>query len=169
MSKELIDRIKASSEFTSYSSILSMSRSSIDCSSNTEEILRIHKLRSSRSMTKKSNTKNMIEVSISEMANRSRLVELRLNMHKVYNALNFAITTLHDFCRVKYSAHLGSNREQRDALLSSITSDGSQFLDQIASVLEISQEVISDIESTAWTLKRVVEIKELETRPENKI
>jgi chemotaxis methyl-accepting protein methylase len=161
------DEVTSSEIYSDYSKILKRAQSVFDYQDAVQEVIDLHNGRSSRKLKPAEfSVKRMVDANIQDQANRSRIVELRMSVLKLYSTLEFAMGAVGDFMIAKYGKQLGTNSEERQARVATLTTAGGKFLQRLNSFLEISEEAIKDIESTSWTFKEITKELELNSRPD---
>lgn len=138
-----------------------------------EEAIRIHKMRDSRTLALKSNIsgKRIVKAALNDSAYRSRLVEIR-SMLKHQTTL---LSTAHNLVTSSLLSRFGNTilkdlrtKTEKEAVIDTLPDidSGSRKLSTMYTLCELCDDVIEDIDKSAWTLKLAMQGLELTIRGE---
>jgi hypothetical protein len=134
-----------------------------------DEVERIQEERSSRPLILKPSTKRIVAMNMQEQAMRSRVIYIALSARKSYDLLNFSCDTIHEWIISQFRSQLTGNQSEKFYTASRFTVKYRQHLTLLATLLEVCDMVVKDIDSSSWRLKSVVSTLELESRPEVRV
>ena len=127
-----------------------------------KELLRIHKTREVRILSPQSPKfmEAFLSASIRDMAQRSRVSEIRMETGRCLKTLKVAVDALRDYLYVSYSQRLSfvRTKEERMMVLDIILRP---FLDRMADcerVLDMCDIITADIDKAGFALKTAAEV-----------
>lgn len=126
----------------------------------TKEIEQIHKSRSIRFLTQSSPRfiESVVDASLLDQANRSRLTEISMSCFRAENTLNEALEPLRAYLLMTYSSDLTfvRTKEERNQVISMALAPFIKFCSKSSQVRELANLVIADIDKGAWSLRLLV-------------
>ncbi len=133
----------------------------LDADSLIKEIEQIHKARSVRFLTQSSPRfiEAVVDASLMDQANRSRLAEISMACYKAESTLNEALVPLKSYLLMTYSADFSGVRtkEERIQIINMALAPFTKFLDRITRTKSLASMVIEDIDKGAWVIKSLIE------------
>ena len=132
-----------------------------------KEIEQIHKGRSIRFLTQSSPRfiEAVVDASLLDQANRSRLTEISMHCYKAESTLGEALDNLKTYLLLAYSADLSfiRTKDERMQILNITLAPFIKFMKEVAKVRAVADMVISDVDKGAWSLKLLVSAYQLKT------
>lgn len=141
----------------------------------TEEVMDIHKTRSVRFLSRNGNDGRFIEKivdsSLRDQANRSRLAEISMQCFRAQASLNEALEPLQEYLIMTYGPEMSfvRTKDERKQLVEMALRPFYKFISQCGTLRQLTDIVISDIDKAAWSLKLLVSTYELNNRPEQSL
>ncbi|QJT70869.1 hypothetical protein GR7B_00071 [Vibrio phage vB_VcorM_GR7B] len=136
-----------------------------------EEVQRTHASRKSRLLGVKRgiSSSKINKASLQDIAFRSRIVEIRSEVRLQLNAVDSAFGIVHSSMLGKYSASIlkpYNTKSEKESVISSLPSmqRAQRLVDGFSSLVELCDDVIEDIDKTAWALKLAMQGIELALR-----
>ena len=130
-----------------------------------KEIEQIHKTRNIRFLSQASPRfiEAIVDASILDQSNRSRLVEISMRCFRAETSLNAALDPLRTYLLSKYAAYFRSirTREERRQVLDMALAPFLKFIGRTTEVRGLADMVIADIDKGAWSLKLLVSAYQL--------
>jgi hypothetical protein len=126
----------------------------------TTEVEQIHKARGIRFLTQSSPRfiESVVDASLLDQANRSRLTEISMQCYKAENTLSEALDPLRSYLLMTYSADLGfvRTKDERSQLVNMALAPFLSYVGKVSQVREMANMVIKDIDQGAYSLQRLV-------------
>lgn len=168
---ELVSRIKSDDKYKRLYKIFSQNDLyNIPFQAWRDEVERIHKTRGIRILRQESGKflDKVIDASIEDQANRSRLCELRLKCVRAEGALLEGVDALEEYLLLRYSSEMGAIRtkDERNKVINLALRRFQKFLKEIKTLMDMTEIVISDIDKAAFSLQRIITAFELHSKPE---
>ena len=131
------------------------------------EILGLHNSRSIRGHRGDLSQKDVIKVVMEDQSYRGRIVQIRVETMYIFNTLNSTITAFKGYVLSNYRKYIrGSTVSEREAHLNDLVKLGAAELENLGNLLEVSQEIIDDIDKASYAIKHVIEVKQVNGRGE---
>lgn len=136
------------------------------------ELSDLHKSRSTRLLSSSGfpTGKKVAAAASKEIAVRSRAVEICIEIARNRNWLNISMSTMKNRIEVEHSTFLGSigvrGVTERKSIAQSVMARAQKVLDQLDTITEIADLVISDIDQAGYALKHIVDSLQVATRRE---
>lgn len=125
-----------------------------------DEIDQIHKGRGIRFLAQSSPRfiESVVDASLQDQANRSRLTEIAMHCYKAENTLNEALTNLKTYLLMAYAADLGfiRTKDERLQVVNMALAPFQSFMAEVAKVRALANMVIDDVDKAAWSLQRLI-------------
>lgn len=125
-----------------------------------KEIEQIHKSRSIRFLTQSSPRfiESVVDASILDQANRSRLTEISMSCYKAENTLTEALDPLRMYLLTAYAEDLkfARTKEERTQIINMALAPFLKFIANTTQVRTLADMVISDIDRGSWSLRLLV-------------
>ena len=101
----------------------------------------------------------VVDASLMDQANRSRLAEISMACYKAESTLNEALVPLKSYLLMTYSADFSGVRtkEERIQIINMALAPFTKFLDRITRTKSLASMVIEDIDKGAWVIKSLIE------------
>lgn len=132
----------------------------LDTDSLIKEIEQIHQARQIRFLTQASPRfiEAVVDASMLDQANRSRLAEISMKCFKAENTLTEALEPLRTYLLLTYSADLGfvRTKDERNQLISMALAPFMRFISRVNQVRELANIVIIDVDKGAFSLQRII-------------
>jgi hypothetical protein len=139
----------------------------LDADSLIKEIEQIHKARAVRFLTQSSPRfiEAVVDASLMDQANRSRLAEISMACYKAESTLNDALVPLKSYLLMTYSADFSGVRtkEERLQIINMALAPFTRFLDRITKTKTLASMVIDDVDKAHWTLRGHIEAMKLKS------
>ncbi len=137
----------------------------LDAESLIKEIEQIHKARAVRFLTQSSPRfiEAVVDASLMDQANRSRLAEISMACYKAESTLNEALVPLKSYLLMTYSPDFSGVRtkDERVQIINMALAPFTRFLDRVTKTKALAGMVIDDIDRAAWSLRGHVEAMKL--------
>lgn len=135
-----------------------------------DEILRIHSVRGVRFLTT-SDAKffdRVIDASIQDQANRSRLSEILMQCVRARGTLDNALSPLREYLLIRYANEITflRTKDERVRVVNMALASFQRFLDKVDIVEQQARIVVEDIDKASFSLKRIIEAYTLHNKPE---
>ncbi len=131
----------------------------------TKEIEQIHKTRNIRFLTQSSPRfiESVVDASLMDQANRSRLTEIAMACYKAENTLQEALEPLREYLLLSYAADLAfiRTKDERGIVLNMALAPFVKFIFRVTQVKQLAEMVIKDIDQGAYSLQRLVAAMQL--------
>ena len=125
-----------------------------------KEIEQIHKTRNIRFLTQSSPKfiESVVDASIMDQANRSRLTELSMACYRAETSLSEALDPLKSYLLLHYAEEFVGIRtkDERNKILEVTLSPFLKFIAKTTQVRNLANMVIEDIDRGAWSLRLLV-------------
>lgn len=167
--KTLHDLVVSADKYKRYSRVTEAMIASQDLKALSEEVDKMHKIRSDRNQHINVSVKRLIKLNMEDQAFRSRIIHVVMSVRKVYDILEFAASTIEAWIMSQYRAHLTGSWADRNAVACRFTVSARQHLVGMSSLLEFCDQAIKDIDSASWRYKAILTAMELNSRPEMRI
>lgn len=132
-----------------------------------KEIEHIHKARNIRFLSQASPRfiESVVDASIMDQANRSRLVEISMACYKAENTLLEALDPLKTYLAMTYSSDLTfiRTKDERNQLLNMALAPFMKFIGRVQQVRQLSTMVIDDVDKGAWSIKALIAAMQLKS------
>lgn len=142
----------------------------LEVSKLSEEINRIHKVRSSRYLdqNKPEIIRDIVGAGLNDSAQRSRLCEIEMQCAQCADSLEDATKALTEYLIIAYGQAMGSVRtkDERLQLMRIALKPFLSFIKEVNLVRDLAKIVISDIDKTYWYLQLTLNSYEIRHRPE---
>lgn len=129
------------------------------------EIDQVHKGRGIRFLAQSSPRfiESVVDASLQDQANRSRLTEIAMHCYKAENTLSEALTNLKTYLLMAYAADLGfiRTKDERLQVVNMALAPFQAFTAEVAKVRALANMVVEDIDRGAWSLKLLVSAYQL--------
>lgn len=139
----------------------------------TKEVMDIHKTRSIRylSRTEGRFIEQIVDASLRDQANRSRLAEISMVCFRAAASLEEALTPLQEYLIMTYGPEMSfvRTKDERKQLVEMALRPFYKFISQCTTLRQLTDIVIVDIDKAAWSLKLLINAYELQNRPEQTI
>ena len=140
--------------------------------SHLKEIDQIHKARNIRFLTQASPRfiESIVDASIRDTADRSRLVEISMTCYKAETSLQEALEPLRSYLLATYASGFSSIRTiaERNRVLNMALAPFVKFISQTTQIRTLANMVIEDIDKGAFSLQRLIAAMQLKNgRGEN--
>ena len=125
-----------------------------------KEIEQIHKTRGIRVLTQSSPRfiEAVVDASLLDQANRSRLVEISMGCYKAENTLTEALDLLRTHLLMTYAVDLAfvRTKDERNQIVNMALAPFMKFVSRAAQCRELANMVIKDIDQGAYSLQRLI-------------
>lgn len=127
-----------------------------------EEIQRLHKMRSSRSLerTGKAFLDKVVEANLMDQSYRSRLAEIQMECARSLSKYEPVIDDLVTYMHAQYQESLKgffTAKGDRIEFLQNLCKDNTRFMREISSVEEAAKTIIVDIDKAGYMFKNLIE------------
>lgn len=139
----------------------------------TAEVMDIHRTRAVRFLSRNDGRfiEKIVDASLRDQANRSRLAEISMQCFRAQASLEEALTPLQEYLLMTYGPEMSfvRTKDERKQLVEMALRPFYKFISQTQRLRELTDIVISDIDKAAWGLRLLVNAYELSNRPEQTI
>jgi hypothetical protein len=156
---ELKEEILESKTYRKFKKVVSAIRDQFDPGKIDAEIKSLHSGRLTRSMgsATKINPKQMIDAVIREVANRSRLVEIRVNLVEQKVNLEKAIKAIRNYFLSEFQVPGLKYKTDRVAYFSRFYREAQFLLDEIDRLIDSCDHFVKDIDQTGFGTRLIKE------------
>ena len=130
-----------------------------------KEIEQIHKARAIRFLAQGNPRfiESIVDASIMDQANRSRLAEISMACFKAESTLNEALVPLRSYLLLTYADEFAGIRtkEERTQVINMALAPFTAFIERVTKVRSLSSMVVDDIDKGAWSLERTIKAMQL--------
>lgn len=151
--------LKKDSKYKKFKRIV-LSTKELNLDSLLDEIANLHSSRASRLLKAKNiSPKALIDANVQDQAYRSRLVEILVMILRQYGPLELAYGVMQDYISTHFADLLPvrAKADRAAYLRSGVLHTAWTLLSKLERVRDSAQEVIADIDKTAWALKNMLE------------
>ena len=170
---QLIADIRADAEYKKFKRILQTTQERLDFEVIVEEARSLHQSRVVRSLYGKKaySPKNVLDASAQEVANRSRLVELRLRLASELSILEQALSLAKKYVSTEYADDLAEfkTRDQRIAFVDRVFRAAIEYHNEGQQVVETLDFLIQDIDKASYHISTMKEILSLLTEKRGRV
>lgn len=137
-----------------------------------EELTALHTTRKTRHLRRRKNSMSfghdLVDGMLQDQAARSRATEILAQCVKVTDGMKEMLTNLRDYLSVEYSSMLKviGTVAERKAFIENVMRPFYQFLNQIETLQQHCNLLITDIDKANYTYKNLVEVLKVLVRPE---
>ena len=139
----------------------------------TNEVMEIHKTRSVRFLSRHEGhfIEKIVDASLRDQANRSRLSEIAMTCYRAQASLEEALEPLQEYLIMTYGPEISfvRTKEERKQLVEMALRPFYKFVSQCSTLRNLIEIVVVDIDKAAWSLKLLISAYELHNRPEQSI
>lgn len=173
MSSQVIEKLESCPKVKKFKRMLEDGDFSVDISGFIDELDRMHKTRTIRLISKKDvlhNAQNkLIDASIQNQAYRSRCVEIKMICYRAESNIVQHKDLLINYLKATYKKALSVYRtnSERDNVIGLVLNDSLYMIQQLQLVQELSDMIIDDIDKASWSLKTLIEVLKIATKPED--
>lgn len=163
--------IKRSKAFLQYKRILKSIQEELDVVKLADEAKALHSGRKSRFLDRRNlDPKTLVEANLQDVANRSRLVEIIVQLNEHASNLETTVKAVRRHLLFEYGDRTGIGAVRaRSAYFDRYFREGEQFLAEVDNLLKSIDHYIKDIDQTGFALKRSVDILQLIYKPERSL
>jgi hypothetical protein len=165
MSQDLLKEIRNNPNYKSFLAIVETVSARIDIEGATKEALALHSARLSRALhgEKRYSPKAIVDANMQDIANRARLVEIRVKHDKQLSLLKSAIDAMRRHISTEYSADLRdfSTVEQRRAFVDRVLKSPVQLHEEGVSMLETLDSLIKDLDQASHAMRHIVALLQM--------
>lgn len=139
----------------------------------TKEIEQIHKARGIRFLSQSSPRfiEAIVDASLLDQANRSRLTEISMACYKAHSTLSEALDPLKTYLLLTYASDLQGIRtkEERNQIIYMALVPFFKFTSKVEQVRTLASMVIDDIDKGAYSLQRLIASYQINSKREHTI
>jgi hypothetical protein len=165
MSQSLLKEIRANENYKRFLAIVETCQQRIDVDRSKNEALALHAGRLSRNLhgEKRYSPKHIIDANMQDMANRARMVEIRVKNDIQLSTLRSAIQAMRRHISTEYAEELRefSTAPQRSAFVDRVLKASVQLLEEGEALIELLDTLIKDIDQTSHTMRHIIEALKL--------
>lgn len=125
-----------------------------------KEIEQIHTARNIRFLTQSTPRfiEAVVDASLMDQANRSRLAEISMACFKAESTLNEALKPLRAYLMITYASDFAGIRtkEERLQIIDMALAPFTRFIERVSKTKTLAQMVVDDVDKGAWSLKLLV-------------
>jgi hypothetical protein len=161
---DVLDMLKADDKFKQYRRIVKTIKESIDLDKLDTELRNLHAGRSSRRLYGKTPSADaLINASLQDSSNRSRMAEIRVEVTRQLGILEVATSTIKKHILNEFREHTVGLRTkgERVAFADQYLVRGLQFQDQLSNFTTRADFLIKDIDQTGFALRNALQCLEL--------
>jgi len=161
----LIQEIRGDANYKKFCGILEVTRTSIDLDKSMREVMSLHLSRTSRNLlgADRYSPKRLIDASLKDLSNRSRMVEIRVRNDMALSHLREAIKALRRYISTEYADDLKefSTVDQRRSFVDRIMKSANQLVSEGEALLSTIDQLVTDIDKAGYNIKAVVSCLQL--------
>lgn len=140
-----------------------------------DEVKTLHKLRTIRRLNHADDetrlARKVIDASANDASSRARLTEILMVCFKARVTLEAGVEALTDYLLVTYSEelHRYKTKQERERAIKIALAPFNRYIQNVGVLEESTQLVVNDIDKGSYTIKNIVEVLRLHTKPEQRI
>jgi hypothetical protein len=146
----------------------------LDTTSMLEDLDRMHTTKKIR-LLKKGDVihhaqDNIVEAIVQNSAYRSSVMEIKMKCYRVHEELQNHYDVLADYLKTEYRSILASHfrtNDERNSAIAVVLKKANYYLQQLEITQEVADMTINDIDQGNWSIKNLIEVLTLATKPEN--
>lgn len=132
-----------------------------------KEVIDAHNTRKSRTLSFKAiKSTSLIKASAQDVNLRSRCVELLVKAKRIQNSVAVANEAFKDFLIAKRMVN-GATQADRNREAATFIKRGIEVESDLESFVEVMNDIVTDLDQTGWSLKRMMDGLVMASRPEN--
>lgn len=139
----------------------------------TNEVMDIHKSRPVRFLSRNDGRfiEKIVDASLRDQANRSRLAEISMQCYRAEASLIEALQPLQEYLIITYGPEMSfvRTKEERKQLVEMALRPFYKFISHSKTLRTLTDIVIADCDKAAWSLKLLISAYELQNRPEHTV
>jgi hypothetical protein len=137
------------------------------------EVERIHQTRNIRflSVTSPTFLEDVVDASVRDQSNRSRLTEISVQCFKARASLQEALDPMREYLLLTYAPDMGfvRTKEERKSLVDMALAPFGRFVKRTEVLSTMCDMVVADIDKASWSLRLNVNAYQVRNKPENTI
>jgi sRNA-binding regulator protein Hfq len=156
--------LRADDTFAQFKSIVKGIKSKIDIEEISDEAVRLHSGRRSRNLYGTTpGPEKIIEAALQDSSYRSRMVEIRVKLVRYRDRLDVAIDATRQYLALNYPDMVKGLRTkaERGSVFDTYLRNGVRLHEELKSVISQLDDLVKDIDQTAYVYKTAVECLEL--------
>ena len=130
-----------------------------------QEVLSLHMSRTSRSMLGEDrySPKKLIDASLKDLSNRSRLVEIRVRNDINLSHLKEAMEAFKRYASTEYAEDLKefSTVDQRKSFIERVLKEAKQLVSDCETLIDTIDNFVKDIDHSSYSMKAVIDCLKL--------
>lgn len=158
-------QLKADPELKALDAIVARASGSFAPEKVLKEAEHLHLERKSRNLYKITMAPTpLYQADMQDLSNRARLVELKTGILRMIGVINAAVKSVKTHVSTKYQSELkeyGSTITERNRIVDRVVSDAIQASADMASVVDILDVYIKDLDQAGYGLRRAIDALEL--------
>lgn len=159
-----IDDLKEDAKFKQYRRIVKEIERSVDIEKLTTEVNRLHSGRKSRNLHGKTPSgESLMEASLQDSSNRSRMAEIRVETYRQQSMLEEAISAIKRHLMNEYRESFSGLRTkgERVAYVEQFLNRGLLLNSKLENFMERIDFLIKDIDQTGFSLRNAINVLEI--------
>jgi len=161
----LLADIREDAQYKSFKKIFAVVQERVDVETSFKEVMGLHASRLSRSLSgsKRYSPQTLIDANLKDLANRARMVEIRVKNDKQLSHLREAMAAMKRHIRTEYAEDLRefSTEGQRTAFTDRVLKSANEFLAEGESLLSTIDMLIKDVDQAGFSMRNNVELLKL--------
>ncbi|QJT71045.1 hypothetical protein GR11A_00007 [Vibrio phage vB_VcorM_GR11A] len=169
MSNKIVKQLSKDSDYSRFINILNTVN--LEPKILLEEVTRLHTSRKSRLLNVKGtiSSAKITKAALQDTAFRSRVVEIRSQVRQQLNALDSGFGIVHNALLGRYAGSLlkpYNTKAEKESVIASLKEmqRAQKLIDDFSSLVELCEDVIEDIDKSAWALKLAMQGLEIASR-----
>lgn len=136
-----------------------------------EELERLHKTRSLRSLNRKDKnfTSSLVDAMIQDQRTRSRCTEILAACIAITGGYQETLTNLRDYLLLEYGGRMSTGRttkEERRQFMENVLRPFFRYIHKVEQLREHAKYVVEDIDKAGYTFRNLVEAVKMLGKPE---
>lgn len=167
----LSEAVKGTPQYKQYRRILKTVMESVDLAALEKEAKTLHQSRPSRHLTPKQISPRVLtEAHMRDIANRARLVEIRVSLAEHQAQLELCVRTVRGFLTIEFGdASPATNRDDRRAYFDRYFRNGIAFLDEVNRIIAMLDLFIKDLDQCGFSMRNLVTLLQMIYTPERSV
>lgn len=169
----VLEQIREDSEFEKFKRVIKREKERLHLLEDEKEVLGLHASRISRTMYDKRqySAQALMDATSSDLAYRSRMVELRVKASLRISMMEAAIGSIRKYIYTKYVKANGafSTEASRQAFIDTVLKSYITDVNEARALIELCDTLIKDIDQASFSLRNMLECLKLLSETKGKI
>lgn len=171
--RDFVEEIRDDSQYKKFKDILKQVRTKLNPEKDRNEALALHASRTGRTLygKKQFSGKSIMEASMQDLANRARLVEIRVQASIQISLLAEAVKRIRRYIMTEYADELKaySTQASRTAMVDRIIHSALETVAEGEALLELLDTLVKDLDQGGYSLRNCISVLQLLDSSKGKI